>query len=85
MQTDSVYLWKKVIQEVIRSYLQFDGTVITDDISMDALDNYKGGREQLIIDMLNAGVDYILLANDMNAVDILIDTIATSSSLIIVN
>ena len=51
---------KKVINEVIRKYIKFNGLLMTDDISMKAL---NGDLGQLSVDSIEAGCDLVLHCN----------------------
>ena len=53
-------LSRKVIQEVIREYIEYDGLLLTDDLSMDALRGELGTRAQFA---LASGCDLVLHCN----------------------
>jgi beta-N-acetylhexosaminidase len=51
---------RKVIKEIIRQYINFQGLLITDDISMGAL---TGSLEKRVEDSFNSGCDIVLHCN----------------------
>ena len=55
-----VTISSKVIKDVIRKYIKFDGLLMTDDISMKAL---SGNKNLLSIAALEAGCDIVLHCN----------------------
>jgi beta-N-acetylhexosaminidase len=57
-------LSKKIIQGVLRTELNYNGVVITDDMQMHAISNYYG-LEQSIKLAINAGVDILIFSNNI--------------------
>lgn len=65
---------KAVINEVLRNYLNYNGVVITDDMTMGAIvNNYDIG--QAAVKSLNAGTDIILVCHDFNKMTAVIEAI----------
>ena len=56
---------KKIITDILKSDLGYDGLVITDALNMGALTNYYA-EEQIYLMAVNAGVDLLLMPNDYN-------------------
>lgn len=52
----------KIIDQVIRKHLAFDGLLLSDDLSMDALSKY-GDEAERAVHVLNAGCDIALHCN----------------------
>ncbi|MYL34608.1 beta-N-acetylhexosaminidase [Pontibacillus yanchengensis] len=61
-QTYPATLSKSVITGVLREKLQFDGVVITDDMTMGAISN-EYGMEQAAVLSIKAGSDMVMIAN----------------------
>jgi hypothetical protein len=57
-------LSQRIIKGMLRSDLDYDGVVISDDMQMGAITNYYG-FETAILKAIEAGVDIILYANTM--------------------
>ena len=57
-------LSKKVIQNLLRDSLGFDGVVISDDMGMKAITE-QYGLEQAIVLAINAGVDLLVFGNNL--------------------
>ncbi len=55
---------KPVIQGIIRGDWKYDGLVVTDDLSMGAIQKRKGGMAKATIEALNAGADLALITID---------------------
>ena len=56
-------LSRKIVTELLREELGYDGVVISDDLGMKAIaDHY--GFEMAVVQALNAGVDILLIANN---------------------
>jgi beta-N-acetylhexosaminidase len=55
---------KKVVQNILRNKIGFNGVLITDDFSMGAINNRNLGVEKAVVNSLNAGVDLILISYD---------------------
>ncbi|WP_373600553.1 beta-N-acetylhexosaminidase [Paraclostridium bifermentans] len=60
-------LSKKVINDLLRNKMNFDGVVITDDMLMKAISN-SISIEKASIKSINAGTDIILIGNDLKIV-----------------
>ncbi|MDD3647979.1 MAG: glycoside hydrolase family 3 N-terminal domain-containing protein [Candidatus Dojkabacteria bacterium] len=52
-------LSQKIIKEILRDFLKFDGIILTDDIHMQALDKYP----DKVVAALNAGNDMIMIVD----------------------
>lgn len=62
-------LSSKVLTELLRKKLNFQGVIITDDLQMNAIaDNF--GLEEAIITAINAGADILLFGNQLTDKDI---------------
>lgn len=57
-------LSKKVIQQVLREFLGFDGVVFSDDMHMGAISQHYGFEEAVVL-AINAGVDVLLFSNNV--------------------
>ena len=55
---------KQVVTGIIRDSWQYDGILITDDFSMEAVYGSRDGLEGATVKAINAGVDLILIAYD---------------------
>ena len=55
---------KNVITGIIRKEWNYDGIVITDDLSMGAITRRKGGTAKATLEALNAGADLALITID---------------------
>ncbi|HCA94474.1 MAG TPA: glycosyl hydrolase family 3 [Cyanobacteria bacterium UBA9226] len=55
---------KKVVMGILRNSWQYDGILITDDFSMEAVYGSRDGLEGATVKAINAGVDLILIAYD---------------------
>lgn len=51
----------KVVQEIIRDFMKFEGLLMTDDLTMDALTGSFAERAKKAID---SGIDIVLICND---------------------
>lgn len=60
-------LSKKVIDDLLRNKMNFDGVVITDDMLMKAISN-SISIEKASVKSINAGADIILIGNDLKIV-----------------
>ncbi len=57
---------KTIVTDWLRNELNFNGVIITDSMSMDAIiDNY--GIESAVVNSINAGIDLILMPSDLSA------------------
>lgn len=56
------------LQEVLRKQCQFEGAIISDDMSMKAATEF-GSAPQRVLKALQAGCDLVLVCNDPTAVD----------------
>lgn len=70
---------EKVIQNYIRTGLQFDGLVITDDMTMDAIVDSSQGIGTASLEALNAGVDLVLIAGHPEMAQEVIAFLATKA------
>ena len=61
-------LSKKIVTGMLRDFLSFDGVIISDDMQMGAIDNEYGLREAIRLS-LEAGVDILMFANNVNESD----------------
>ncbi|WP_420317182.1 glycoside hydrolase family 3 protein [Ekhidna sp.] len=57
-------LSKKIVTNMLREFLQFDGVIISDDMQMGAINNEYGLREAIKLS-LEAGVDMLMFANNV--------------------
>lgn len=57
-------LSKKIIRDLLRKEMHYNGVVITDDMQMHAISNYYG-LEQSIRKAINAGVDILIFSNNI--------------------
>ncbi len=67
-------LSKKVINDLLRNKMNFDGVVITDDMLMKAVSN-SVSIEKASVKSINAGTDIILIGNDLKIVKSTINAI----------
>ncbi len=68
---------KAVITDLLRNELQYDGVVITDDMTMKAIsDNYL--LKQAAVQSINAGTDIIMVAHDVADMMTVMDGIKTA-------
>ncbi len=58
-------LSKRVVSDLLRGFLQFEGVIISDDMQMGAIDNEYGLREAIRLSIL-AGVDILMFANNVS-------------------
>lgn len=58
-------LSKNFIQKILRQDLGFQGIVITDDLNMGAINGQKLSLEEILISVINAGVDIVMYANNL--------------------
>jgi beta-N-acetylhexosaminidase len=58
------------IHHILRGDLKFDGVVISDDLTMDAVNLNKDNMETVLASSLNAGVDVVLVAHPDEAEEI---------------
>ncbi|WP_347403244.1 beta-N-acetylhexosaminidase [Gracilibacillus dipsosauri] len=65
---------KKVITDILREQLAFDGVVISDDMTMNAITNNYDMKEAAVESVL-AGSDIILVAHDYNKIIATVDTL----------
>ena len=61
-------LSKKIVTGLLRDFLSFDGVIISDDMQMGAIDNEYGLRDAIRLS-LEAGVDMLMFANNVNESD----------------
>ena len=67
MKVDSLHpvsFSKPVVTEIIRNDWQYNGILVTDDFSMQAVSGSPDGLENATVKAINAGVDLILIAYD---------------------
>lgn len=57
-------LSKKIVQGILRDFVGFDGVVFSDDMQMHAISKHYG-MEQAITLAINAGVDMLLICNNV--------------------
>jgi len=57
-------LSKKVVTDLLRNFLHFEGVVISDDMQMGAIENEYGLQESIKLS-LQAGVDMLMFANNV--------------------
>lgn len=57
-------LSKKIIQNILRDFIGFDGVVFSDDMQMHAISKHYG-MEQAVELAINAGVDMLLICNNV--------------------
>lgn len=55
----------KILTNLLREQLNFDGVIITDDMQMDAIDQYFGVKESVIL-AVNAGADMLIFGNQLS-------------------
>ncbi|WP_054859208.1 glycoside hydrolase family 3 N-terminal domain-containing protein [Gracilibacillus sp. JCM 18860] len=65
---------KKVITDILREQLAFDGVVISDDMTMNAITNNYDMKEAAVESVL-AGSDIILVAHDYNKIIATVDAL----------
>lgn len=65
---------KKVITDILREQLAFDGVVISDDMTMNAITNNYDMKEAAV-ESVKAGSDIILVAHDYNKIIATVDTL----------
>ena len=56
-------LSKKIIQKLLREFLDFEGVVFSDDMQMGAITKYYGLKDAITLS-INAGVDVLLFSNN---------------------
>jgi len=61
-------LSKTIITDILRDKLNYDGVVITDDMTMNAIDSNYGLEEAAVLSV-QAGTDIVMVANDYNKID----------------
>jgi len=59
-----VSISREVIQNVIREKWEFDGLIMTDDLTMRSISQYCGGTDNAAVAALGAGVDMLLISYD---------------------
>ncbi|MEO1255441.1 MAG: glycoside hydrolase family 3 N-terminal domain-containing protein [Bacteroidota bacterium] len=57
-------LSKKIVTDMLRDFLGFEGVIISDDMQMGAIDNEYGLREAIRLS-IEAGVDMLMFANNV--------------------
>lgn len=62
-------LSKKIVDEMLRDFLHFDGVIISDDLQMGAIRNEYGLREAIRLS-IEAGVDMLMFANNVKDYDL---------------
>jgi len=68
-------LSKSIITDLLKKYLEFDGLVITDDMTMGAIiDNYNIG--EAAVKSVNAGSDIILVCHDYSKEKLALEALA---------
>ncbi len=65
---------KKVITDILREQLAFDGVVISDDMTMNAITNNYDMKEAAV-ESVKAGSDIILVAHDYNKIIATVDAL----------
>ncbi|SFB74891.1 beta-N-acetylhexosaminidase [Brevinema andersonii] len=58
-------LSQNFIQKMLRQDLGFQGVVITDDLNMGAINGQKLSLEEILVSVINAGVDIVMYANNL--------------------
>lgn len=58
-------LSKRVVTDLLRGFLKYDGVIISDDMQMGAINNEYGLREAIRLSLL-AGVDILMFANNVS-------------------
>jgi len=61
-------LSKTIISDILRENLNYDGVVITDDMTMNAIDSNYGLDEASVLSV-QAGTDIVMVANDYDKID----------------
>jgi len=61
-------LSKTIINDILRGDLNYDGIVITDDLTMNAIDSNYGLDEAAVLSV-KAGTDIVMVANDYDKID----------------
>lgn len=61
-------LSKTIISDILREKLNYDGVVITDDMTMNAIDSNYGLDEASVLSV-QAGTDIVMVANDYDKID----------------
>ncbi len=56
-------LSKKIITDLLRGFMGYDGLVISDDMQMHAISKHYGFEEAIVLS-INAGVDMLMFANN---------------------
>ncbi len=57
-------LSRKVLTDILRNKLRFEGVIITDDINMGAINDHYGFEEAIEL-TINAGADIVLVGNNL--------------------
>ncbi len=57
-------LSKKMVTDVLRGQLKYNGVVITDDMQMHAISKYYGLEKSILLS-INAGVDIVMFSNNI--------------------
>ncbi len=70
-------LSKTIVTDILKKDLKFDGVVLTDDLTMDAIDD-KYSIEQAAVMALNAGCDMLLVCHEYNNAENVIDSIISA-------
>lgn len=58
-------LSKKIVTDMLREFMGFEGVIISDDMQMGAINNEYGLREAIRLS-IDAGVDMLMFANNVN-------------------
>jgi beta-N-acetylhexosaminidase len=56
-------LSKKIITDLLRGFMGYDGLIISDDMQMHAISKHYGFEESIVL-CINAGVDMLMFANN---------------------
>ena len=74
-----VSLSSHVVNNIIRDELDYQGVLITDDMTMGAIYDRKGGVRRASLEAINAGVDIILIAYDPDIFVLMFDEIISAA------
>jgi beta-N-acetylhexosaminidase len=64
----------KVVHKILRNELGFEGVVMTDDLSMDAIKQYTGDSDAAVL-AIEAGNDLLIATNFMEQIPAVIDAV----------